>query len=64
MMDKENKLAAALDMIRELLLGGAHEGPCTNEDDPYDSCDLHVAASDRRDKAAREFMGMPPREPS
>lgn len=26
-----------------------HPGqPCTNEDDPYDSCELHVAAAERR----------------
>lgn len=43
-------------VILDLLQGGAHEGPCTNEDDMYDSCDLHVAASKRRDEAARAAL--------
>lgn len=49
-------------VIRDLLKNGEHEGPCDNEEDPYDSCSLHVEAVRKRDQAAREFMGMPPRE--
>lgn len=50
-------------VIAELLLEGTHDGPCTNEDDPYDSCDLHVEASRKRREAARKFMGMPENNP-
>lgn len=51
--------SSAEDLLRELLKAGAHEGPCTNDDDPYDSCSLHVEAAAKRAQAAREFLGMP-----
>lgn len=44
------RLRAALG---EMLRGGQHDGPCTNEGDPYDSCDLHGEAAERRRAQAR-----------
>jgi hypothetical protein len=33
---------------REMLLVGSHDGPCTNEDEPEDVCELHWDTSKRR----------------
>ena len=51
-----------LHCAKQMVLGGAHEGPCDNENDPWGPCDIHLAVSDeRRDalkaaiKAAEEF---------
>ena len=35
----------------EALKHGAHDGPCSNADDPDDACDLHVRAGARRSEA-------------
>lgn len=35
-------------VLSELERGGSHDGACTNEDDPYASCELHVAAATAR----------------
>lgn len=47
----------AVSVIRELhdaaaesLLGGAHEGPCDNDDMPDEACQAHVAAAKARDE--------------
>lgn len=53
--DDVNLLAATL---RELMLSGAHEGPCTNWDDNGDeACLLHIEAYERRLYAARLALG-------
>jgi len=54
-------LNSALTVIEELLKGGEHEGPCTNVDDPFDSCELHVEASRAREDRAREFLKTTPK---
>jgi hypothetical protein len=33
---------------RQMLQGGAHDGPCTNEDEPDEACDLHIEAYNAR----------------
>ncbi len=50
------ELSQALMVINDLLKGGAHDGPCENEDDPYDSCSIHLEASKRRKEAANAFV--------
>ena len=53
--DDVNMLAATL---RELMLAGAHEGPCTNWDDNGDDvCLLHIETYERRLSAARLVLG-------
>lgn len=44
--------------VRELLKGGEHEGPCTNEDDfeGNRACDLHIETCKRREKEAEELL--------
>jgi hypothetical protein len=42
--------------LRELLKGGAHDGPCDNEDFPDDGCEKHGEASERRKEAAKELL--------
>lgn len=41
--------------IAELLKGGAHDGPCDNEDFPDEVCEKHWETSERRQAAAREL---------
>lgn len=47
-----------IDVIEELLSGGAHEGNCAGEDDPgyTGPCWKHVEASDAREKKARAIV--------
>lgn len=46
-----------VDAARELVEeGGAHEGSCTNEFDPDDACELHVATYAKRRERVREAI--------
>lgn len=57
MVNHKEELDRALDIIRDLLKGGEHDGPCDNEGmEQDDSCSLHVAAGKRRDDLARAFL--------
>lgn len=43
--------------LRELLLGGSHEGECDNGDDgECGACSLHIEASKRRHAIAQEAL--------
>lgn len=53
---EHDPLRNALGHIEEMLKGGAHVGPCTNDDDPHDSCETHVATSKARDADAKAFL--------
>ncbi len=45
--------AALVDMLR----GGQHEGPCTNEENPWDdACELHLAVARERSEFARALL--------
>jgi hypothetical protein len=44
--------------IRELLKGGDHEGPCTNEGfEMEDACELHLRAAQERHDKAVDLLG-------
>lgn len=51
-----------LEALKELVLAGAHEGPCDNRDEdglPFQDsgpCSLHLAASDRRHNQALDVI--------
>jgi hypothetical protein len=47
----------AVEIIKELLKGGAHDGPCDNEGwEMDDGCSLHVVTARERDNRARRFL--------
>jgi hypothetical protein len=49
--------AEAIDLLREMVKHGEHEGACTNVGMEYEgACDLHVEAGRRRTEAARQFL--------
>jgi hypothetical protein len=55
-------LAESLEVIRELLKYGQHEGPCDNEPKEHEeaweapACTLHLAAHKQRHDAAVAFL--------
>jgi hypothetical protein len=50
------RLSQAVEALRELLQGGEHAGPCVDPENMWDSCELHVAAADRRRFVARAAL--------
>lgn len=46
----------AIHHMKELLKGGAHEGPCHEDSEHGDSCMYHVDTAAERAKKAREFL--------
>ena len=55
-MDEPVTREELAEALREVLKGGAHDSPCTNDTDPRESCELHVAAADARKDAARRLL--------
>ncbi len=47
----------AMQIIRDLLSAGAHEGDCTNLNAPKTRCSLHMETYAQRTNAAKEFLG-------
>lgn len=55
-------LNKAIEIIRELLSSGKHEGACTNEGfETDDGCELAIAASKQRHQKAKEFLDSVPK---
>ena len=43
-------------LLIDLTRGGEHDGPCTNADDPYDSCELHLEAHKTRQARVLAYL--------